>query len=94
VQEDGGDHAAGIRDEGTGITQEDDGMLVLQRSAGQGVVIEHRGERMRVTVERLLSDGRIRLGFEAGKNFTIHRDEIQVVVDECGPRPDDSGRPS
>lgn len=48
-------------------------MLVLTRKRGQTV---HIGDRIKVTVGRLLPDGRIRLCIDAPKDVKIVREEL------------------
>lgn len=48
-------------------------MLILTRKAGESVVI---GEEIYCTVLGYYG-GKVRLGFNAPKSMTIHRDEIQ-----------------
>ena len=47
-------------------------MLVLTRKEGEGIVI---GDEIRVTVLEN-KEGRIRLGIEAPRDQTIHREEV------------------
>jgi carbon storage regulator CsrA len=54
-------------------------MLVLSRKLNEAVVLEHKvtKERIRVTVSRLAhSHDSIRLGFEAGSDWNIVREEL------------------
>ena len=56
-------------------------MLVLQRALWEGVTITGTdGNRTVVTVVKI-ENGHVRLGFEAVKAVTIHRNEVQAVVD-------------
>lgn len=51
-------------------------MLVLTRKRGQTV---HIGNNVKVTVGRMLPDGRIRLCIEAPKDVKIVREELIVT---------------
>jgi carbon storage regulator len=61
-------------------------MLVLARKSQQSVVIASTGdlqELVRVTVVEV-GGGRVKLGFEASNDLTIHREEVWERV--CGER--------
>jgi carbon storage regulator CsrA len=61
-------------------------MLVLQRKNRQSVVIATSGdlqELVRVTVVDVCG-GRVKLGFQANNDMTIHREEVWERV--CGER--------
>ncbi|MEE9542191.1 MAG: carbon storage regulator CsrA [Thermodesulfobacteriota bacterium] len=53
-------------------------MLVLTRKSGQGIWI---GDDVRVVVLEA-KDGQVRLGIEASKDKSIHRDEIYTKIQE------------
>lgn len=53
-------------------------MLVLSRKVGESVVID--GGRIRIKFIRHGSNGCIKLGFEAGPNVRIHREEIEDEI--------------
>jgi carbon storage regulator len=61
-------------------------MLVLTRKSQQAVVIASSGdlqELVRVTVVEVCG-GRVKLGFQANDDLTIHREEVWERV--CGDR--------
>lgn len=53
-------------------------MLVLARKQGQSVIIN---EQITVTVVDIRRDGTVRLGFEAPRDVSIHRLEVQQEID-------------
>ena len=60
---------------------EDGPILVLSRHRDEGVTITGTdGQRTVVTVVEIRGD-KIRLGFDAAKDVTIHRNEVQEIVD-------------
>ena len=60
-------------------------MLVLTRSRGQGIRCGGPCRVMVVSVDQ----GKVRLGIEADREVTIHRDEVQSrIEEESGPLPD------
>jgi len=56
-------------------------MLVLARELEETVVLTVGESRIVVKVVRVTNEGRVRLGFEAGPEVTIHRGEIQERID-------------
>ena len=56
-------------------------MLVLTRKKGEGIVI---GDSIVLTVVEIRGD-KIRLGIEAPKNVSIHRQEIYATIQEGKP---------
>lgn len=48
-------------------------MLVLSRHVGQSIIV---GDDVRITLIELRADGKVRLGIEAPRETTIHREEI------------------
>lgn len=63
-------------------------MLILARNAMQKVLIN--GGEIVVTVVDIRKDS-VRLGFDAAKGITIHREEVQRKIDTEGSR-SDSGK--
>ena len=62
-------------------------MLVLSRKINQAIVINH-GEIV-ITVADIRGD-KVRLGIQADPSISIHREEIQDIIDrERRPGPDD-----
>lgn len=62
-------------------------MLVLARLPGEAVTITAGDQVIRLTVidiakKKLHGEPRVRLGFDADRSVTIHREEIQRLVDE------------
>jgi carbon storage regulator CsrA len=55
-------------------------MLILGRHTDEAIVITVGGERIVIMVVEAGFD-RVRLGFEAGPNVVIHREEVQQLVD-------------
>ena len=55
-------------------------MLVLSRKKGETVIITVGTETIRVIVSDIRGD-KVRLGFAAPKDVTIHREEIQGEID-------------
>ncbi len=78
-------------------------MLILTRKAGESIVV---GNSIRITVVEL-SQGTVRLGFDAPSDVSIYRDEIfreiaaanqaalggSVTEDALGPGPSGPDRP-
>jgi sRNA-binding carbon storage regulator CsrA len=60
---------------------EREGQLVLRRTRGEQVVIDHAGERLVLTI---LPGWRI--GFDAPLSFSINRSELQTAIDEAVER--------
>lgn len=61
-------------------------MLVLSRHRDEDIVITTpEGRRIRVAVVELRGD-KVRLGFEADRDVTIHRHETQALIDAGIPR--------
>lgn len=57
-------------------------MLILTRRIGQAVVITTSlGEKIKVFLCNV-GNGNARIGFDAGSDVTIHREEIQNRIDE------------
>lgn len=56
-------------------------MLVLSRKTGEKVII---GDEIKVTVLDQRS-GQVRLGFEAPKEITVHREEIFLKIQQEEP---------
>jgi carbon storage regulator len=52
-------------------------MLVLSRKLGEGIVFDGPG---RVIVSAIRGDN-VRLGFEAARSTTIHRDEVAATIE-------------
>lgn len=51
-------------------------MLVLTRKEGGKIRVDHNGERLEVTVERV--DGnRVRIGFSGPRSFQVARGELE-----------------
>jgi carbon storage regulator len=57
-------------------------MLVLARKRNEGIRI---GKDVRVIIVAT-SNGKVRLGIEAPKDVTVHRDEIYEAILRGGPR--------
>lgn len=55
-------------------------MLVLSRHKSEEVVIKAGGEEIVVAVADIRGD-KVRLGFVADESVTIHRREVQEVID-------------
>ena len=55
-------------------------MLVLSRKKGETVIITVGDQRIRVMLVDIRGD-KVRLGFDAPKDVTIHREEIQGEID-------------
>lgn len=55
-------------------------MLFLSRKKRQSVVIEHKGERLIVSLAEIRGD-KARIGFDGPATFTVHREEIQQRID-------------
>lgn len=69
-------------------------MLVLTRHKEEKVVITTAaGERITVMVMGL-DRGRVRLGFDASKDVTVHRKEVQDAIDRKAAAEDSSGMAS
>ena len=57
-------------------------MLVLTRTTGKKIVVEHGGERLEITVLEY-RNGQVKIGLHADRErWKIHRDEVQRRVDE------------
>lgn len=54
--------------------------MVLSRRATEGVVVKWGGQLARVVVVEIRGD-KVRLGFEADKAVTIHRDEVAAAIE-------------
>ena len=63
-------------------------MLILSRQIGEGIVIGEGDDRITVTVVRIGPDV-VRLGIEAPRNVSVHRDEIQARIEEERQQHDD-----
>ena len=55
-------------------------MLVLSRKKEQSVILRGGGAEIVVTVVEMRGD-KVRLGFDAPSSVTIHRKEVQELVD-------------
>lgn len=55
-------------------------MLVLQRRKEEAVTIDLNGERVVVKVTKV-EGGKCWIGFTASKSVTIHRNEVQAIID-------------
>lgn len=55
-------------------------MLVLSRKIDETVILTINGTRVVVQVVRVLGD-KVRLGFKAPDDVTVHRGEIQELID-------------
>lgn len=55
-------------------------MLVLKRRLRERIIITVKGERIVIEVNEL-GPGFVRLGIEAAREHTIHREEIQQRID-------------
>ena len=62
-------------------------MLVLSRKTGEKVVI---GDGIEVTVLQIRGD-RVKLGFSAPKEVTIHRQELRQRIADAQPAPQRTG---
>lgn len=62
-------------------------MLVLSRKLGEGIVI---GREIEVTVLEVRGD-RVRLGFNAPREVTIHRGEVQERIEAGDAQPCHAG---
>ncbi len=56
-------------------------MLILTRLALESIIISVGDRRIKVQVIKATL-GKVRLGIEADEDITIHREEIQAVVDK------------
>lgn len=62
-------------------------MLSLGRKFGESIIVTCCGHRMRIELQpgaKSINDAN--LVFEAGREFTIHRAEVQERVDSEGPK--------
>jgi carbon storage regulator len=57
-------------------------MLVLSRKENEGIVFDGPG---RVVIVQIHGD-KVRLGFEADKSVTVHRDEVAEAIKRQGAR--------
>ena len=57
-------------------------MLILTRKAGESITI---GEEIKIQVIEIKGK-QVRLGFEAPKKFTIHREEVYIRIQEENKR--------
>ena len=55
-------------------------MLVLARKTGEAVIVTVGKEKIRVMVSDIRGDN-VRIGFDAPRHITIHREEIQGEID-------------
>jgi len=55
-------------------------MLVLSRLIGQSFVLTHQpfGERLVVSVEGIVSPGKVRVGFSGPRSFLVDREEVDA----------------
>lgn len=60
-------------------------MLVLARRSQESIVISVGNHRITLTVIDIISDRKVRLGFDAPEEVVIHRKEIQDVIDSENP---------
>ena len=60
-------------------------MLVIQRKADEGITITIGVVRVHVNVNSI-RDGKVKLGIDAPKHVTVHRDEVQAYVDKGDQR--------
>ena len=65
-------------------------MLILTRRVGESVVI---GEDVTVTVLGVKGN-QVRIGINAPKHVTVHREEIFERIKSGGARPSDAGSPA
>lgn len=56
--------------------RKDSAMLVLSRKKDEGIVI---GDNIRIIVVEIRGD-KVRLGIEAPKDVTVHRDEVYAAI--------------
>lgn len=54
-------------------------MLILARREGEAIVVTHGDLEIRILVVELRSN-RVRLGVAAGRDVTIHREEIHKKI--------------
>jgi len=50
-------------------------MLVLTRSAGNKLFIEHEGETLEMVIVKV-REKEVRIGFEGSRSFNIRRDDV------------------
>lgn len=62
-------------------------MLIVRRKRDERVVIKYPGGRVRVTVTHLGS-GAVKLGFEAGRDVVVLREELLPRVSPLAPNPE------
>lgn len=58
-------------------------MLCLSRNTNESIIISHN---IRVTVLQVRGNT-VRLGIEAPREVTVHREEIEVEIEQQGRRP-------
>lgn len=58
--------------------------LVLSRKVPEAVVLEHKVTKERIRVNVTRSNGRVRLGFQAGSDWIIVREELLNEPGESG----------
>lgn len=56
-------------------------MLLISRSIGQTIVIEHLGELLTLSIRRL-SENRVQLGFSGPEEMRVIRGEL-LIDEEC-----------
>jgi carbon storage regulator len=62
-------------------------MLVLSRKSQESVVVGGSANSEPTVIVRVLEirDGRVRLGFEAAKDISVHREEVWERIRESVP---------
>ena len=64
-------------------------MLVLARKERESVIITApNGDRIKIFVDYIRGD-KVRIGFEASDDYTIHREEVQREIDAAAKRKSD-----
>lgn len=54
-------------------------MLVLSRKRNESIIID--GGKIKITVVEVRGD-KVRLGIEAPTDISVHREEVQILVDK------------
>ncbi len=57
-------------------------MLTLSRYKNESIIITTPEGRIEVMIQNVHRNGKVQLGIDAAKRITVHRKEIQMIIDK------------